>query len=231
GDGNDTLEGSGDRFVLRGGEGDDLLISDSEDNAIYGGPGNDTIQADNLRVGDYYGEDGDDTFDLVFNDTYYRHDMDETIRGGAGDDVFRITNLSYHSDGFILENDGEPETYHFWVRGDEGADTFEVTHQFDRNYSSSHEPDFFTTNSTWIADFDPDEDILIINPNESGSYNGTPTMSIETTGPHGPDDDVYRNAIELVYTQETTGVQATWRLDVAATRPLTTDDIVLNLAG
>ncbi|MGR1579851.1 hypothetical protein ACSSNL_00145 [Thalassobius sp. S69A] len=233
GDGDDILESTynpggwqNDGGTFDGGDGDDHLIAHGDTQNMYGGAGNDTITAENLRFGEYLGGEGDDTFELEFDDLYYRHDIDETISGGTGDDVFRITNVS-HQSGFFLDADGNPDTYHFGVTGGEGADTFEVIHQIeDNNFTSSSDPDFTMSNSTWIRDFDPDEDVLIITPEDTGVFSGTPTLTIET------DQGVaHRHYIELVYTAPQTGVEATWRIMVDTTRTLTEDDIVLNLAA
>ena len=230
GDGNDTIESMGTWNRLSGGDGDDLLTSHETENSIYGGEGNDTIEVETLRFGHYYGGEGDDTFELGF-DYEFRYDIDDTISGGAGDDVFNITNRSIRvEDTVTFPADEEPHAYEFNVAGDEGADTFEVTHELDIRASSSTDDDFYATNSTIIRDFDPDEDTLIVTPNELGVYNGTPTMTVESSGPYSY-NGMYDSVVQLEYTQEDTGSTATWRLHVMSTRALTGDDVVLNLAA
>jgi hypothetical protein len=215
--------------TFNGGDGDDHLIAHGDTQNIYGGAGNDTITAENLRFGEYFGGEGDDTFELEFDDLYYRHDIDETINGGTGDDVFRITNVS-HQSGFYTDADGNPDTYQFGVTGGEGADTFEVIHQIeDNNFTSSSDPDFTMSNSTWIRDFDPDEDVLIITPEDRGIFSGNPTLTIHSGTPRT--SGFVTNSIDVAYTNDITGVTATWRLQVTATRALTETDIVLNLAA
>jgi hypothetical protein len=236
GDGDDILESTynpggwqNNGGTFDGGDGDDHLIAHGDTQNMYGGAGNDTITAENLRFGEYLGGEGDDTFELEFDDLYYRHDIDETINGGTGDDVFRITNVS-HQSGFYTDADGNPDTYQFGVTGGEGADTFEVIHQIEDNFfSASPDSDFTMSNSTWIRDFDPDEDVLIITPEDRGIFSGNPTLTIHSGTPRT--SGFVTNSIDVAYTNDITGVTATWRLQVTATRALTETDIVLNLAA
>lgn len=228
GAGNDILQTTGDSSgPMEGGDGDDYLSSEASYNTMLGGAGNDTIEVDTVYFGQYDGGDGDDTLILGFEPDY-GDNPDDFITGGDGDDLFQITNTS------VAVADGTPADdipdYEYRLTGGEGADTFSVTHDIQLDAPTTSGEEIELSNSTWVHDFDPDEDVLVVTPDENGAFRGIPAMSVETSGPDET-TGLYENQVVVIYSNDATGSTATWRLHVSATRALTEDDIVLNTAA
>ncbi|CAO3383243.1 DUF4347 domain-containing protein [Azospirillum argentinense] len=93
--GNDTLFGGAGDDSLSGGNGDDSIVGGTGNDYLDGGSGNDSLIGgdgdDTLSGGigtdSLIGGDGDDVF-LISDATH--HTADETINGGAGNDVIRF---------------------------------------------------------------------------------------------------------------------------------------------
>jgi Ca2+-binding RTX toxin-like protein len=80
GDGNDRMDGGGQRDVLYGQGGNDWMVGDTGDDTLYGNAGNDTLMggSENDRL---FGGEGND-----YLDGGYGYDR---LEGGAGNDTLR----------------------------------------------------------------------------------------------------------------------------------------------
>lgn len=103
---------TGDDDIILAGAGNDSVVAGAGNDEIYGDAGNDTLVG-GLGADEYYGGIGDDTLYLAEGDTAF---------GGAGDDLFILTDLGEASFSTITI-DGNSET---------GSDTLDFNGLADR---------------------------------------------------------------------------------------------------
>ncbi|MFZ4688395.1 MAG: M10 family metallopeptidase C-terminal domain-containing protein [Polymorphobacter sp.] len=132
GSGNDTMSGGNGADYLVGGDGTDFLGGDDGDDTLDGGDGNDSIEgsngADILNAGagndTLRGGDGNDTLfagagtDLLFGDIGDDVLVDDavgmaTLLGGAGNDVYIVTNAKT----LVLDFEGGNDTVYVFADG------------------------------------------------------------------------------------------------------------------
>ncbi len=184
GEGDDTItvHGNAAGATILGGEGDDVLSGEqgySDAALLDGGAGNDTIDIRDMESVRALGGDGDDQIYItgVWNPgaAYIA-----TADGQAGDDT-----ISYEGGGITLPEYFEPTT----LTGGEGADTFELTlDEGGALIDASTVPLEGGTHQLYavdLADFDPEEDTLIVDPEASSAGFSYVSASLQTAATQG----------------------------------------------
>ena len=114
-DGNDTLRGNTGADLLDGGEGNDYIIADDGDDNVFGGGGDDTIdfQRDASwqmgSISELRGGSGNDDFRINLGSYNSSEVQEVTAYGGAGADHFRLTG--YSGSGLIYGGIGDDSFY------------------------------------------------------------------------------------------------------------------------
>ncbi|MEP1765283.1 MAG: hypothetical protein ABJJ53_01320 [Sulfitobacter sp.] len=236
GNGDDSIErvfaisanidlGSGDDYanvsggIVNAGDGDDEVYAggyaydDAETSGatLFGGAGDDQLTV-YAGVADAvaFGGEGDDTLDVYGSGIAHGDAGDDRIYvdggaqafGGAGDDHLTVYNG--------LEEGEEPAT----LTGGEGRDTFEASVA---NFGDQDEGVFAI-----ITDFDPDEDVLILNTPEFGRADLQNVTLV-------PDEDGGFMDVHIDYTWEVNGGQGTAVVRLAGITDLTLDQIDIRL--
>ncbi len=180
GDGDDTITATAPSSEIAGGDGNDVItvynaaatkISGGEGNdtiggtqfsadstTITGGAGNDTIDAREMENVSAEGGEGNDTI-LVSGANQGGAGYVSSANGGAGDDTIRFEGSAITNSFFY-----QAQT----ATGGEGADRFEIA--FDTG-GALPDSDFIPSSTGTltlevfnVADFNPDEDILVLEP-------------------------------------------------------------------
>lgn len=208
-----------------GGEGDDDLTVMGYEAQIYGGAGNDMLTSG--TGGKAYGGDGDDV--LTFEGTTNGYSTSSNLYGGDGDDTLNVSRVlgvssqydRYSSNEIVIPESDEAER-DLWafagLYGGDGADTFNV------ELSSSPYPDPSPDTPkivriTSVSDFEPGEDVLIIDLTEMEREGRTMTSFDLTNSETG-------SSLELVFegTDDLSGVVGT--ISFFGAPNVTMDDIV-----
>lgn len=149
--GDDLVFGGDGSDVIRGDDGDDRLLGGDGDDQIFGGNGEDMIYG-GLGTDSLFGDAGDDVI---------AGDADDFMQGGEGNDVLRFNQggvggiAEGGAGNDILFSAGGGVTF----TGGEGADIFWSSSTDDAGAPTDTQGDL---NDVIITDFDPDEDILVL---------------------------------------------------------------------
>lgn len=188
GAGDDTVvadpEGINDPEIwVDGGDGDDVLtVIGAFNSRTEGGAGDDVLNVSPTAAGAYGGE-GNDT--INYDDSHRVTFEDTRVHGGAGDDVINGTmdTTAYHSRVNFYTGDGADEMN---LTLDLDDVVIETDHLGELMFDGS-------MNVTSVQDFDPQNDILTIDPTShldgSGMLNGQ-TAEITYTGYDVTEDEL-----------------------------------------
>jgi hypothetical protein len=170
GAGNDMLKSFGEGMIL-GGEGNDVFDLGGTAEG-HGGAGEDYMHISDAASG--FGGDGDDTFFLQHNNS--ADDGAATADGGAGDDTFLMKPLS-----------GLPEeAVSHVLTGGEGADVYAF--DIDGATAIRDGDDDDTQIIATITDFDPDEDMLLLDLGAKPSFDDVDELPLpEVSATEDPD--------------------------------------------
>lgn len=228
---------------ISGGAGEDNIMSAG--GAVYGGVGNDNIEIA-YQGGTAYGDEGDDRLETnyasgselyggVGDDVLYDKSGDSDLFGGEGNDILTARSgstadggagndaISVYASGTAIGGDGDDTityTSHPYNDGDEtafaeggaGADTFQIDHF---RLNGTPPDDIYLQ----INDFDPDENILRVRPE---NIDGTDVSDISVH------EDAGGGFTDIVVSYAANDSDATFlviRLD--GTTGVTADQIVL----
>ncbi|MBA4095109.1 MAG: hypothetical protein C0489_13620, partial [Candidatus Accumulibacter sp.] len=120
GDGHDTLDGELGDDTLRGGDGDDVLSSgDDGDDVLDGGAGNDSLTTLGRGNASLSGGDGNDTL-TIFQGSPISERYSIALDGGAGNDLFDFRSIAYDMDVTVRGGEGA-DIYRFTFGSNDAA--------------------------------------------------------------------------------------------------------------
>jgi Ca2+-binding RTX toxin-like protein len=184
--GDDTIDGGSQNSLLDGGAGDDAITSDQFENTLNGGTGDDTLVADR---GHYRtrieGDEGDDLLMLDMTGPGYQAEQSWAF-GGDGDDILRAD--------VDLGNDGPGTTADPFLDGGAGADRFEIAMYPETQPDDSART--FEGTVAFISDFDPDEDMLVVDTNTLAADGTACSLESFVIRPHDANSSLLRIRME-----------------------------------
>ncbi|WP_299930613.1 hypothetical protein [uncultured Pelagimonas sp.] len=242
GDGNDTILASGNAEIVTGdgddvvtfdrhagqprasaaidtGDGNDVITTRVSEVRVNAGDGADVIQVENMDSGDVDAGAGNDTLRFDFEDTFGFDNMEE-ITGGDGDDLIEVraeTQLVASDDEYIRGGNRIYGDYNPGLSGGSGADTFEIE-MYLSSYGVAEGGTYVLGAPAYIEDFDPDEDVLILDPGFERLW-----PDAEVSDVNRGDGDRYQFIV--TYSGATSGATGVMTLLVFSEKPVTVDDL------